>query len=173
MTTTLADRYVWAAGRSVRRTKRAEFARELRERIGDATDALRETGLPRLTPNAPPSPSWVTRQRSPRLGRPAPHLYRARLLPDLVADAEARPVHRGADRVRAVLLAKLLANAPVHEALMDAPGRASTWPWVVALWMTLAFALGRPLRREGTRRAVDPDSCRSGRRARARASSER
>ena len=42
--TTLTDRYVWAAARTLPDAQRAEFDRELRERIGDATDALVETG---------------------------------------------------------------------------------------------------------------------------------
>ena len=42
--TTLTDRYVWAAARTLPEAQRAEFERELRERIGDATDALVETG---------------------------------------------------------------------------------------------------------------------------------
>ncbi|MFD4423153.1 permease prefix domain 1-containing protein [Agromyces sp. NPDC058484] len=37
--TTLTDRYVWAAARSVPEAQRDEFDRELRERIGDAVDA--------------------------------------------------------------------------------------------------------------------------------------
>lgn len=40
--TTLTDRYVWAAVRSVPEAQRTELARELRERIGDETDALVE-----------------------------------------------------------------------------------------------------------------------------------
>ena len=43
-TPTLTDRYVWAAARTVPEAQRAEFGRELRERIGDATDALVQTG---------------------------------------------------------------------------------------------------------------------------------
>ena len=42
--TTLTDRYVWAAARTLPEAQRAEFDRELRERIGDAIDALVETG---------------------------------------------------------------------------------------------------------------------------------
>ena len=41
---TLTDRYVWAAVRSVTEKKRADLERELRERIGDETDALIENG---------------------------------------------------------------------------------------------------------------------------------
>jgi hypothetical protein len=43
--TTLTDRYVWAAARSVQEAQRTELERELRERIGDETDALVESGL--------------------------------------------------------------------------------------------------------------------------------
>jgi len=42
--TTLTDRYVWAAARTLPEAQRAEFDRELRERIGDAVDALVERG---------------------------------------------------------------------------------------------------------------------------------
>lgn len=42
--TTLTDRYVWAAARSVPESQRDEFGRELRERIGDAVDAHVEGG---------------------------------------------------------------------------------------------------------------------------------
>ena len=42
--TTLTDRYVWAATRSVPEGQRTDLERELRERIGDATDALVQTG---------------------------------------------------------------------------------------------------------------------------------
>lgn len=64
--TSLTDRYVWAAARTLPETQRAEFDRELRERIGDATDALVETGSSPPTPSAPRSPSSATRRRSPR-----------------------------------------------------------------------------------------------------------
>ncbi|GAA1750157.1 hypothetical protein [Agromyces humatus] len=42
--TTLTDRYVWAAARTLPETQRAEFGRELRERIGDVIDAHVERG---------------------------------------------------------------------------------------------------------------------------------
>jgi hypothetical protein len=41
---TLTDRYVWAAARNVPEVQRAEFANELRERIGDESDALIASG---------------------------------------------------------------------------------------------------------------------------------
>lgn len=44
MTATLTDRYVWAAARSVPEAQRRDLERELRERIGDETDALLEQG---------------------------------------------------------------------------------------------------------------------------------
>jgi hypothetical protein len=43
-TATLTDRYVYAAARAVPEGQRAEVERELRERIGDETDALIEQG---------------------------------------------------------------------------------------------------------------------------------
>ncbi len=46
--TSLTDRYIWAAGRSVPEAQREEFGRELRERIGDAMDARVESGTDRL-----------------------------------------------------------------------------------------------------------------------------
>lgn len=42
--TTLTDRYVWAATRSVSENQRSDLERELRERIGDEIDALVEAG---------------------------------------------------------------------------------------------------------------------------------
>jgi hypothetical protein len=42
--TDLTDRYVWAAARTIPETQRAEFDRELRERIGDQIDALVDHG---------------------------------------------------------------------------------------------------------------------------------
>ena len=42
--TTLTDRYVWAAARTLPEAQRAEFDRELRERIGDVIDARVERG---------------------------------------------------------------------------------------------------------------------------------
>jgi hypothetical protein len=42
--TSLTDRYVWAAARTLPEAQRAEFGRELRERIGDAIDARIEQG---------------------------------------------------------------------------------------------------------------------------------
>lgn len=44
--TDLTDRYVWAAARTIPETQRAEFDRELRERIGDQIDALVDHGRP-------------------------------------------------------------------------------------------------------------------------------
>ncbi|UOE44416.1 permease prefix domain 1-containing protein [Agromyces larvae] len=40
----LTDRYVWAAARNVPEAQRADLQRELRERIGDAVDALVDQG---------------------------------------------------------------------------------------------------------------------------------
>lgn len=60
--TSLTDRYVWAAARTLPETQRAEFDRELRERIGDATDALVETGS---------SPDDAERAALTELGDPA------------------------------------------------------------------------------------------------------
>jgi hypothetical protein len=46
MTTTLTDRYVWAAARTIPEAQRPEFDRELRERIGDQIDGLVDHGRP-------------------------------------------------------------------------------------------------------------------------------
>jgi hypothetical protein len=64
MTTTenLTERYVWAAVRTVPEPQRAELDRELRERIGDATDAHVETGA---------SPADAERAALTELGDPA------------------------------------------------------------------------------------------------------
>lgn len=60
--TSLTDRFVWAAARTLPETQRAEFDRELRERIGDASDALVETGA---------SPDDAERAALTELGDPA------------------------------------------------------------------------------------------------------
>ena len=44
--TTLSDRYVWAASRTLPEPQRPEFGRELRERIGDSIDSRIEQGAP-------------------------------------------------------------------------------------------------------------------------------
>ena len=64
-TTTLTDRYVWAAARNMPEAQRAEFGRELRERIGDEVDARLADGRRRPTPSAPCSSSSATPPRSP------------------------------------------------------------------------------------------------------------
>lgn len=58
----LTDRYVWAAVRTVPEHQRAELDRELRERIGDATDAHIEAGA---------SPADAERAALTELGDPA------------------------------------------------------------------------------------------------------
>lgn len=60
--TDLTDRYVWAAARTIPEAQRPEFDRELRERIGDASDALIETGT---------SPDDAERAALTELGDPA------------------------------------------------------------------------------------------------------
>lgn len=60
--TTLTDRYVWAAARTVPEHQRTELDRELRERIGDATDAQVEAGL---------APAEAERAALTELGDPA------------------------------------------------------------------------------------------------------
>lgn len=142
MTTTLTDRYVWAASRSIPENQRTEFARELRERIGDATDALLEDGrstadaertaLTELGDPAALAASYVDRPL--HLIGPRYYLTWWRLLKLVLAIAV--PVVTGA-----VLLAKLLAEAPVGEAIGDALSAGFNVATGVAFWMTLAFAL--------------------------------
>lgn len=142
MTATLTDRYVWAAGRSVPEDQRDEFARELRERIGDATDALHGAGH---------SPADAERAALTELGDPAalaasyadrtlhligPRYYLAWLRLLKLVLAIAVPAASGA-----VLLANLLADTPVGEAIMDSLSVALSVATGVAFWMTLVFAL--------------------------------
>lgn len=141
-TTTLTDRYVWAAARSVPEPQRADLQRELRERIGDATDALVEAGG---------SPAEAERDALTGLGDPValaaayvdrplqligPRYYLVwwRLLKVLWAIVPACVV-------AAVLLAQAIAGASVGEMIGAA--------WVsflgvvvhIGFWTTLVFAI--------------------------------
>ncbi|NLI17786.1 MAG: hypothetical protein GX427_03115 [Actinomycetales bacterium] len=141
-TPSLTDRYVWAASRSVPEKQRTDFARELRERIGDATDALRESGS---------SPTDAERATLTELGDPAA----------LAASWTDRPLQLIGPRyfliwwrtlklvlgivvpivTAAVLFAKTLAEAPIWEAIGDALSSGFSAATGIAFWMTLAFAL--------------------------------
>lgn len=140
--TSLTDRYVLAATRSVPEDQRTEFARELRERIGDATDALLATGV---------APDDVERRALTDLGDPAA----------LAASYVDRPLHLIGPRYYltwwrvlklvlaiavpaasgGVLLATLLAGESIGAALGDALSVAFSVATGVAFWVTLSFAL--------------------------------
>lgn len=142
MTSTLTDRYVWAASRSVPEDQRDEFARELRERIGDATDALLGDG------HSPSDAEW---RALTDLGDPTA----------LAASYVDRPLHLIGPRYyltwwrilklvlaiavpiasAAVLLANLLGGAAVGEAIVEALSVAFSVATGTAFWVTLVFAL--------------------------------
>jgi len=140
--TTLTDRYVWAATRSVPDGQRADLERELRERIGDATDALVQTG--RTTADA-------ERMALVELGDPAA----------LAASYVDRPLQLIGPRyfltwwrlekllysvalpltVAAVLFAKLISGADLGAAIGDAVVVGFSLAVHLGFWPTLAFAV--------------------------------
>ncbi|GAA1059450.1 permease prefix domain 1-containing protein [Agromyces bracchium] len=141
-TTTLTDRYVWAAVRTVPDAQRADLDRELRERIGDASDALVGTGR---------APADAERMALVELGDPAvlaaryvdrplqligPRYFLTwwRLVKMLYAIV--LPIAAGA-----VLLAKMLSQAPIGESFADAFSVAFALAVHLGFWPTLIFAI--------------------------------
>ena len=140
--TTLTDRYVWAAARTLPEAQRAEFDRELRERIGDATDALVETGR---------APADAERMALVELGDPAA----------LAASYVDRPLQLIGPRyyltwwrlvkmlysvvlpiaVAAVVLAQLLSGADVGDVIGNAIAVGLSLAVHLGFWTTLVFAV--------------------------------
>ena len=140
--TTLTDRYVWAATRSVPDSQRTDLERELRERIGDATDALVETGR---------APGDAERMALVELGDPAalaasyvdrpllligPRFYLTwwRLMKMLYS--VVLPI-----AVAAVAFAQVLSGADVGEVIGSAIGVGISIAVHLGFWTTLAFAV--------------------------------
>ncbi|KRC60548.1 hypothetical protein ASE14_05955 [Agromyces sp. Root81] len=140
--TTLTDRYVWAAARTLPETQRADFDRELRERIGDATDALVEAGS---------SPVDAERSALTELGDPAA----------LAAQYVDRPLQLIGPRyylmwwrllkvlysivlpigAAGVLLGQLLSGADIGEAIGSTVTTAISIAVNLGFWTTLVFAV--------------------------------
>lgn len=140
--TSLTDRYVWAAARTLPEAQRTEFERELRERIGDATDALVETGrapadaermaLVELGDPAALAASYVDRPL--QLIGPRYYLVWWRLLKLLYS--VVLPIS-----IAAVLLAQLLSGVGVGDAIGSAIGVGLSIAVNLGFWTTLVFAL--------------------------------
>lgn len=140
--TTMTDRYVWAATRSVPEAQRADLERELRERIGDATDALVETGrapddaermaLVELGDPAALAASYVDRPL--QLIGPRYYLTWWRLLKLLYS--VVLPI-----AVAAVAFAELISGADVGEVIGSAVAVGFALAVHLGFWTTLAFAV--------------------------------
>ncbi|MBM7829937.1 hypothetical protein JOE59_000642 [Agromyces cerinus] len=154
--TSLTDRYVWAAARTLPEAQRAEFERELRERIGDASDALVETGS---------SPADAERAALTELGDPAalaaqyidrplqligPKYYLMwwrllKLLYSIVLPIGAA----------GVLLGQLLSGADIGEAIGATVATAISIAVHLGFWTTLVFAVLERTPAEAGRRGID------------------
>ena len=140
--TTLTDRYVWAAARTIPESQRAEFARELRERIGDASDALIDAGrsaadaevaaLTELGDPAALAASYVDRPL--QLIGPRYFLTWWRLLKLLLVVVV--PI-----ATAGILLAHLLSGAVVGAAIGEAIATGLSVAVQLAFWTTLVFAI--------------------------------
>ncbi|MGR0321167.1 permease prefix domain 1-containing protein [Agromyces sp. ZXT2-3] len=140
--TTLTDRYVWAAARTLPEAQREEFGRELRERIGDEVDARRESGtatddaefsvLVELGDPAALAAKYLDRPL--QLIGPRYYLTWKRLVTMLLAIV--LPISVGA-----VLLAQALAGASIGEMFASAFSVAFSLAVHLAFWPTLVFAI--------------------------------
>jgi hypothetical protein len=156
--TTLTDRYVSAATRSVPEAQRTDLERELRERIGDATDALVETGraaadaermaLVELGDPAALAASYVDRPL--QLIGPRYYLTWWRLLKLLYS--VVLPI-----AVAAVALAQLLSGAGVGEVIGSAVEVGFSLAVNLGFWTTLAFAVLERSPGKGADLAWTPD----------------
>lgn len=140
--TTLADRYVWAAARSVPEAQRTEFERELRERIGDAIDGHVARGA---------VPADAEHAALVELGDPL----------QLAAGYVDRPLYLIGPRyfltwwrllktlliiivplsAAGVLLGQLLSNAPIGEIIAEPITVGLSVAVHLAFWTTLVFAI--------------------------------
>lgn len=140
--TTLTDRYVWAAARTLPDRRRREFDRELRERIGDASDALTAEGSPpdraeytalaELGDPAALAAGYVDRPL--QLLGPRYFLVWWRLLTLLYAIV--LPI-----ATAAVVLAQILTGSALGEIIGTAVVTALTLVVHLTFWTTLVFAL--------------------------------
>lgn len=140
--TTLTDRYVWAAARSLPEAQRAEFGRELRERIDDAIDARVERGAPHadaehaaLVELGDPlalAASYVDRPL--QLIGPKYYLTWWRLLKLLLAIVV--PI-----AAAGVLLGQLLSGAQVGDIVATTVSTAIQVFVNLCFWVTLVFAI--------------------------------
>ncbi|WP_022894071.1 permease prefix domain 1-containing protein [Agromyces subbeticus] len=154
--TILTDRYMWAAARTLPEAQRAEFDRELRERIGDATDALIEAGA---------SPDDAERAALTELGDPAA----------LAAHYVDRPLHLIGPRyflawwrLLKLLLITVLPFAAIGIAIAQAVTGATVGGIIgavigvgisvgvhIAFWTTLVFAILERTPAPAGRRGID------------------
>lgn len=140
--TDLTDRYVWAAARTLPETQRAEFDRELRERIGDQIDALVDHGrshadaersvLHDLGDPAALAAGYVDRPLY--LIGPRYFLTWSRLM--RLMYALVLPLAAGA-----VVLAQFLAGAEIGELIGSSVATVLAIAVHLGFWITLAFAV--------------------------------
>ena len=161
--TTLTDRYVWAAARTLPEAQRAEFGRELRERIGDVIDARVDRGaapadaehaaLVELGDPLQLASSYIDRPL--QLIGPKYFLTWWRLLKLLLVIVVPLAA-------AGVLLGQVIAQAPVGSMIGVTIGTTISVAVHIAFWTTLAFAIARtpPPRRCRSPRGR-PNSCRN------------
>ncbi|MDR6904732.1 hypothetical protein J2X63_000418 [Agromyces sp. 3263] len=154
--TTLTDRYVWAAARSVPEAQRTELERELRERIGDETDALVEGGR---------SPIDAERAALTELGDPVALAARYVDRPlQLIGPRYFLVWWRLLKLLLAVVLpfaalgiaiAKAVAGADIGEIIGSAIGLTISVAVHIGFWTTLIFAVLERTPAPAGRRGID------------------
>jgi hypothetical protein len=140
--TTLTDRYVWAAARTLPEAQRAEFARELRERIGDEADARRDAGVAQADAERatlvelgdPAALAAMYLDRPLHLIGPKYYLTWKRLVTTLYA--VVLPI-----AAAAIVLAQALSGADAGEIFGSVLGTVLSLGVQLAFWPTLVFAL--------------------------------
>lgn len=140
--TTLTDRYVWAAARSVPEAQRDEFSRELRERIGDATDAHVARGA---------APADAEHAALVELGDPwklaagyvdrPMHLIGPRYFPAWWRLLKTLLVIVVPISAVGVLLGQVLSGAPIGKIIAETITTTLSVAVHLAFWTTLAFAI--------------------------------
>ena len=138
----LTDRYVWAAARTLPETQRADFGRELRERIGDVIDARVERGaapadaehaaLVELGDPVQLASSYIDRPL--QLIGPKYFLTWWRLLKLLLVIVV--PISAAG-----LLLAQLISGAEIGEMIGTTIGTAISVGVHLCFWVTLVFAV--------------------------------
>jgi hypothetical protein len=138
----LTDRYVYAAGRSVPEAQRTDVQRELRERIGDETDALIEAGR---------TPIEAEREALTALGDPlvvaagyvdrplrliGPRYYPTWLRLLKLLYAIVLPIGTAG-----VLLGQLIGGEPIGAAIGTTIATAIQISVNLGFWVTLVFAV--------------------------------